>query len=200
MESPECCSYAETGSRKFLYSIWHDQILITLFCGKPIKMAGLVSKHADGSLLADVLEALEILPVRGSTSRGGTKALRNLLETVHDYHVTITPDGPRGPRHQMKSGIVFLASQTGRSIVPVAHICKNGWRIKGSWTDMAIPKPFSKICIIAGEPMTIPTNLDRTGINRYTQLLQKRMEELESHVYHFARTERHEGIPFRRAA
>lgn len=200
MEVPDICAYADTGSRRFLYCIWHDQILFTLFCGKTVKMAGLVSKHSDGSLLADALVALEILPVRGSTSRGGTQALRNLIVTAKDYHIAITPDGPRGPRHQMKSGIVFLASQTGRTIVPVAQACKNCWRIKGSWTDMIVPKPFGKICAIVGEPIPVPANLDRAGINRYTQLLQDRMEELETQANEFALTERHTGIRFRKAA
>ena len=67
------------------------------------------------------------------------------MKTARDHHIVITPDGPRGPRQAMKSGIVYLASRSGREIIPVAHGCSRGWRVKGSWTDMMIPKPFSRV-------------------------------------------------------
>lgn len=172
--------YGRTGERRFLYCVWHDQIVMTVFSGRPRQMAGLVSRHQDGSYLSDAMEFVGIEPVRGSTSRGGVQALRQLIDKTRNLHVAITPDGPRGPRRQAKSGIVFLASRTGRSIVPTAYGCRRGWKIKGSWTDMLIPRPFTKIFALGGRPIAVPPDLARDGIDHYTAVLQGEMERLET--------------------
>ncbi|GAB4161840.1 MAG: lysophospholipid acyltransferase family protein [Planctomycetaceae bacterium] len=168
-----------TGDERFLYSIWHDQILMTLFTGRAQNVGGLVSRHQDGSYVSDAMEMVGIKPVRGSTNRGGAQALRQLMEAAQKLHIAITPDGPRGPRHELKSGIVFLASRTGRRIIPVAHGCRRCWNIQGSWTDMMIPKPFTRIFAIGGKPIEVPAELDREGIERYTAIVQAEMNRLE---------------------
>lgn len=153
---PGTSPYQKPGSERYLYCIWHDILVMAIFSGRPQKMAGLVSRHQDGGYLADSMKLIGITPVRGSSQRGGTQALKQCLEAAKEYHVSITPDGPRGPRHQAKDGIVYMASITGRKIVPIASSCKRYWRIQGNWTDMLIPKPFTKILIKAGTPISIP--------------------------------------------
>jgi len=176
---PGSSAYEPTGDRRFLYSIWHDQLLMTIFSGRPRQMAGLVSAHQDGSYLADALRLVGIRAVRGSTRRGGDRALRELLSAVHDWHVAITPDGPRGPRREVKPGIIFLASRTGRDIIPTAHVCRRCWRVPGSWTDMMIPKPFTRVLVLGGPAFRVPADLDREGLDRFTALLTAEMERLE---------------------
>ncbi|MGE3314938.1 MAG: lysophospholipid acyltransferase family protein [Planctomycetaceae bacterium] len=176
---PGTCAYRPTGERRFLFSVWHDQLIMTIFSDRPKQMAGLVSSHQDGSYLADAMQMVNIRPVRGSTNRGGDRALREMLDAARDWHIAITPDGPRGPRRKAKVGIVFLASKSGRPIVPAVHTCKRYWKIQGSWTDMMLPMPFSPILLIGGEPMYIPKDLDRGGLEHYAQLLEKEMERLE---------------------
>lgn len=178
--------YGETGEDRFLYCVWHDQIAMTVFSGRPRSMAGLVSRHQDGSYLADAMQMLGIEPVRGSTKRGGTQALRQLIDKTRDLHVAITPDGPRGPRRQMKSGIVFLASHTGRPIVPAAYSARRTWRIQGNWTDLKLPRPFTTIYALGGEPIEVPPDLDRAGIEHYTQLVQAEMERLQQEAARLA--------------
>lgn len=167
---------------RFLYCIWHDILLMAIFSGRPRHMAGLVSRHQDGGYLADGMEAMGIKTIRGSSKRGGVQALKQCLEAAQEYHVSITPDGPRGPRHQMKDGIVFMASVSGRRIVPVASACRRYWRIQGSWTDMLVPKPFTQILIKAGEPVSIPPNLTREEITTWVQELERRMAALTLEV------------------
>ncbi|MCA9069280.1 MAG: DUF374 domain-containing protein, partial [Planctomycetaceae bacterium] len=147
---PNTNAYEDLGENRHLYCIWHDQIVMVLFSGRPLKSAGLVSKHQDGGYVADVMELRGIKPVRGSTKRGGAEALRQFMEMIQNHHVTITPDGPRGPRREIKPGIVFIASQSGRKIVPTAFYCEKFWSIKGNWTDMMIPKPFTRIVVLGG--------------------------------------------------
>lgn len=176
---PRTNAYEDVGSARHLYCIWHDQILMVLFSGRPQRAAGLVSKHQDGSYVADVMRMRGVKPVRGSTKRGGAEALRQLLETAENLHVTITPDGPRGPRHEIKPGIVFLASHAGRKIVPTAFYCKRFWSIKGNWTDMMLPKPFTRIVVVGGRPLEVPPQLSREGLAEYLQKLKTLMEDCE---------------------
>lgn len=193
--------YKLTGDRRFLYCIWHDQLMMTVFSGRPKKMAGLVSRHQDGSYLSDALKIVGITPVRGSTSRGGAQALRQLLDATQDLHVAITPDGPRGPRHELKNGIVYLASQTGRKIVATAYDCARCWKIQGSWTDMMIPKPFTRIVVVGSEPMEIPPNLSREGLEVQKARLQLEMQRLADEAARLLGREPEESQPvFRKAA
>ncbi len=176
---PGTNAYEDVGDDRHFYSVWHDQIVMILFSGKPKRVAGLVSKHQDGSYVADVMRMLDVKPVRGSTKRGGAEALKQLLDAAEDYHITITPDGPRGPRHQIKPGIVFLASHTGRKIVPTAFACRSDWSIQGNWTDMMIPRPFTTIVAFGGHPLEVPPNLTREGIDEYAAKLEILMSQCE---------------------
>jgi lysophospholipid acyltransferase (LPLAT)-like uncharacterized protein len=187
VDDPDTNAYRPTGSKRFIFSIWHDQIAVTVFAARPCKMAGLVSRHQDGSYLADTLELCGIKAIRGSTSRGGAQALRQLMDTARDYHVAITPDGPRGPRRKLKDGIIFLASATGRPIVLSAYSCRRCWRLRGSWTDMMIPKPFTVIYLRGSHTVHIPPNLSRASIESYRSLLEAEMDRLDREAAALAR-------------
>jgi lysophospholipid acyltransferase (LPLAT)-like uncharacterized protein len=177
-------------AEKFLYCIWHDALLGPVFADKHVCMAGLVSQHQDGSYLADAMEMVGVLPVRGSSKRGGAQALRQMMEAVENHHIMITPDGPRGPRNVIKDGIVFLASKTGRAIVPTAFSYERCWTFEGSWTDLFIPKPGTKAWFIAGAPFRVPSDLDRDGIEAYRVQLQARLDAITAEAASLAK-----GLP-----
>ena len=181
-EAPGSNCYGSTGDRRYLYCVWHDQIVMTVFSGRPQNMAGLVSGHRDGGYLAEAMKRLGIAPVRGSSKRGGSRAMRELLARVRRYHVAITPDGPRGPRRKMKPGIVFLASHSGRGIIPTAYACERGWTIRGNWTDMLLPWPFTVIHARGGPPFHVPPGIDREELARYAERLEQEMERLQTVV------------------
>ena len=174
--------YETTGENRYLYCVWHDQIVMTVFSGRPKNMAGLVSGHQDGSYLADAMKRLGITPVRGSSKRGGSRAMGELLQRVRKYHVAITPDGPRGPRRKLKTGIVFLASHSGRGIIPSVYACRRGWRIQGNWTDMLLPWPFTTIYATGGPPFVVPPDLDRDELEQYVERLEREMDRLQAIV------------------
>jgi hypothetical protein len=190
LEEPGICPYAETGSRRYLYCVWHDQIMMTVFCGRPKAMAGLVSGHRDGSYLAEAMRLLGIAAIRGSSKRGGSRAMGELLHRVRNFHVAITPDGPRGPRRKIKTGIVFLASHSGRVIIPTAHLCRRAWHIRGNWTDMMFPRPFTKIYACGGRRFPVPAGLDRHELERYAERLEAEMQRLEAILSEWAATSR----------
>ena len=110
--------------------------------------------------------------------RGGAQAVRQLLEVAQQLHITLTPDGPRGPRREMKDGLVFLASRTGLPIVPAAFNCRRGIRFQSTWTDMLLPLPFTTTYCILGEPIHVPADLNREEIDHNKQRVQDAMDRL----------------------
>ncbi len=182
LEAPGINPYDTTGDQRYLYCIWHDQILMTVLSGRPKNMAGLVSAHQDGSYLADAMHFLGIQAVRGSSKRGGSRAMRELFDRARQYHVAITPDGPRGPRRKIKPGIVFLASHSGRAIIPGAYACRRAWHIQGSWTDMMIPFPFTTIYARGAPPFYVPAGISRDELDGYILRLEAEMARIEKLV------------------
>ena len=172
-------------SERFVLCVWHDQLLIPTFAA-PRKLREvtccLVSQHQDGSYLANAMALLGYGTVRGSSRRGGARAVRELLDGTAGKHIVITPDGPGGPRRQLKAGAVYVASQTGRRILPGAYSATRAWRPKGSWTDMVIPKPFSTVYVGTGDPIQIPAELTREELDQYVNLVQFKMEEIAEQI------------------
>lgn len=166
------------GTQRYTFCMWHDHIVLAAFSLRTFNLAGLISQHRDGSYLADSVAMAGIRPVRGSTSRGGSEAVSEIL-SLPDLHLAITPDGPRGPRHQMKEGIIYISCRSGRPIVPCALTANRYWSVPGGWTDMIIPKPFSTVLLIAGTPITIPEDLPREAMGECADFLQEEMNRLQ---------------------
>ena len=178
LQDPDTNAYDPNGRERYLYCAWHDTILFPLFMGRHCHSAGIVSRHQDGSYLAETMKRIRVKPVRGSSGKGGAQALRESIAVTRDHHITITPDGPRGPEHVMKDGIVYLASKSGRHIAPLTYQCSRYWRLRGNWTDLIIPKPFSRVALIVGEPISVPGKLSREQLDEYTSRVQTAMNEL----------------------
>lgn len=172
-----------------LFCVWHDAILASAFCGKTVNVAALVSQNYDGTVMADVLDAIGIQPVRGSSSRGGAAAIRQMFSLAERKHLVIATDGPRGPRRVVKDGIVYLASHSGRPIVPTAFASAWAWRPRGRWTDLVIPVPFSGGIMLGGPPIRIPEGLTPQQLAPYRDLVQRAMDELQSRADRLARGE-----------
>ena len=165
----------------YILCVWHDALLLPTFAAPRWmrkRCCCLVSQHQDGSYLADAMSWMDYTTVRGSSKRGGVEALRELVNDTYGKHIIVTPDGPRGPRRTMKHGPAFIASQTGRRLLPGAFVVKNGWRIRGSWTDLLVPFPFTTIYIMTGEPISIPADLSRPELGQYVAEAQRGMDRL----------------------
>lgn len=132
---------------------WHDEIFPMLTLRRDWPMAAIVSRSRDGEYLARVLHGLGFKTVRGSSSRGGVAALIQAAAALKKERLStfVALDGPRGPRHEAKDGIFWLAHHAGAPIVPVRAFCQNAWRAK-SWDRFQMPKPFSRTLVVFGEP------------------------------------------------
>lgn len=177
--SPHC---EPDDQHRSLFCLWHDAILAAVFCGKTVNVAALTSQNYDGDVVADLLDAVGIQPVRGSSSRGGAAAIRQMFELAGRKHVVIATDGPRGPRRVVKDGIVYLASQSGRPIVPVALGVSRAWKPRGRWTDLVIPWPFSRAVVLGGPPIYVPEGLTPQQLGPYRDQVQAAMDLIQARV------------------
>jgi lysophospholipid acyltransferase (LPLAT)-like uncharacterized protein len=148
-----------------IYVFWHENILAPLYLRGHCRLTMLLSQHRDADILARVAHHLGFDSVRGSSYRGGAHAIWKLFDRSRHGHLTITPDGPRGPRRQMAAGAVFLASRLQMPLVVMGFGYDRPWRVN-SWDRFAVPRPFSRVRAVIGPPLTIPRDLDRAGLER----------------------------------
>ncbi len=139
-----------------VYVLWHGELLMQLWAHRNRGISVLISEHRDGELIARIAEAFGYGTVRGSSSRGATRALIGLVREVEQGRdVAVTPDGPRGPRHSFAPGALLVAQRSGRPIVPVGAGASRSWQLK-SWDRFVIPKPFARVTIAYGPAMSAP--------------------------------------------
>lgn len=149
--------------RPVIISVWHNRLLMLppIFkrCFPKRQSFGLISASRDGDIIAGLIERYGYGTVRGSTSRKGVVALRQLVDVIAaGNHALITPDGPRGPVYNVTSGILFVAQKSGAPVVPLNIEYRTAWRAK-SWDRFFVPKPFSRVDVTLGAPIQIaPTS------------------------------------------
>lgn len=146
-----------------IYIFWHEYILLPLALRGNCHLSMLLSQHGDADVLARIAGHFGFDCVRGSTYRGGARALWELEERSRTHHLTITPDGPRGPRRHLAQGPIYLASRLQIPIVPMGFGYDRPWRTN-SWDRFAVPRMFSRARAVVGPAVNIPPNLDRAGL------------------------------------
>lgn len=139
---------------RFIMAFWHGRLLMMPFCyhGKRIKL--LISQHKDGDLLARAMKRFGYDSIRGSTTRGGAAAMREMIKALKESDIAITPDGPKGPRYVVQDGVIALARLAGVPIVPVTFGSSKK-KVFGSWDSFNLPSPFSRGVFMWGEPIYI---------------------------------------------
>lgn len=155
---------AATELRPLFYVFWHNRMLIMPYIFeryvRPRPAAALTSASKDGEFVAAIVRQFGILPVRGSSSRRGGQALVEMRRLVRrNYIVGVTPDGPRGPRAELQSGVVKLAQLTGAPVMPVHVRYSHCWRLK-TWDGFMIPRPFSSVEVTFDELQSVAETSD----------------------------------------
>ena len=178
---------ARRTGRRFIYAFFHEVMLFPAYFWSWPEMNILISDHRDGEIITQVVKRLGFGVVRGSTTRGGARALREMTTRIDAGHLCVTPDGPRGPRRQVQQGLAYLASRTGLPIVGVGMAFASPWRAK-SWDRFAVPKPFRAAAGVFAEPVVVPPDAGREAIEAarldVERLLNRATEEAEAWVEH----------------
>jgi lysophospholipid acyltransferase (LPLAT)-like uncharacterized protein len=162
---------------------WHQH---QLFCGRylidqtrnGLKVGWLISPSVDGDLGAMMVRRLGGHVIRGSSTHTGARALRDYYQALMKENVSpaITPDGPRGPRFEIKPGAILLSQMSQRPILPMAYAASRAWLIK--WDKFVIPVPFSRIVIAVGPPVYVPRVTDAAAIERLQGKLKSELKRL----------------------
>jgi lysophospholipid acyltransferase (LPLAT)-like uncharacterized protein len=160
-----------------IFVFWHEYILFPLHMRGHCNLAMLLSQHRDADILTELARHLGFEFVRGSSSRGGTSALREMLRKSRDMNLTITPDGPRGPRRVLAQGPIYLSSKLGMPLVAMGLGYDRPWRL-GSWDRFAIPRPHSHARAVVSPSLVIPSDLDREGIEHYRLKVERLLNRL----------------------
>ena len=150
-----------------IYIFWHEYILFPFYLRGHCNIAMLLSRHQDAEILSYGAKYMGFDFVRGSTNRGGVAAIRELIDKGQAMHLTITPDGPRGPRRVLAPGPIYLASRLGIPIVAMGWGFDRPYRFRKAWDQFAIPRPFSRARALISDELHVPRNLDRDGIEHY---------------------------------
>jgi hypothetical protein len=161
-----------------IFAYWHAFMFVPAYTARNLGIKVMVSQHRDGELITQVIMRLGFSAVRGSSTRGGVKALLEMIkDSKEGTAMAITPDGPRGPRFTIQPGIILLSQKTGFPIIPTSLGLTSYWELP-SWDKFRIPKPFSKAALVYGEPIHIPPKLNKSEIEEYRILLEKRLNEM----------------------
>jgi hypothetical protein len=184
--------YVEQGNNIFVF--WHSRLFYLVYYyvmrSPRRKACMLVSMSRDGDYGAALVRRLQQDAVRGSSSRGGQAAVRQLVSRLAaGSNVAITPDGPRGPALVVGEGVVKLAQMTGARIIPVSYGASRRFLLK-SWDRFVVLKPFGRVHVAFGEPIQVPRRVSREDRRGYAehvgrallQLDRVCVEELEGHV------------------
>ncbi|MFL5574431.1 MAG: lysophospholipid acyltransferase family protein [Gemmatimonadaceae bacterium] len=144
-----------------VFAFWHGQMLPLLFHHRDEGVAILISSHRDGEIIARIAHRFGFRTVRGSTSRGGGRALLGLVrELERGGEVAVTPDGPRGPAERFAPGALIAAQRANAHIVPVAATADRAWRLR-SWDRFLVPKPFARVTVAYGPPTRVAATTAR---------------------------------------
>jgi len=160
---------------RIISAFWHGRLLLMTFAYPPHVATTIISRHRDGEYITRVTERLKFSVVRGSATRGGARAFRQLLRVLAEgRHVGITPDGPKGPTRRAKQGVIELARLSGMPILPLAFGASPAITLR-SWDRFLVPLPFARLVFVWGEPFYVPAELSRDEMARFQEELTLRV-------------------------
>ncbi|MBN1419883.1 MAG: DUF374 domain-containing protein [Planctomycetes bacterium] len=154
------------GRGPLLYAFWHERLLLFAYTHRGHGVTTLISQHADGELIARVVERLGLAAVRGSATRGGTAAVLGMIRRARaGWDLAVTPDGPRGPRRNFREGAIALAAAAGIPLLLGTNAYSASWELP-TWDRMRVPKPFARALVRAGPVIRIAPGAGEEEVER----------------------------------
>ncbi|MCL2304904.1 MAG: lysophospholipid acyltransferase family protein [Planctomycetaceae bacterium] len=177
-------AYANDGKHR-IYIFWHENILVPLFLRRNCNLTMLLSQHGDAEVLSRVANLFGFHCVRGSSYRGAGKALAEMKRYAEQTNLTVTPDGPRGPRRVLAPGAVYLASKLQIPLVLLGIGCDRPWRAN-SWDKFAVPRPYSRVRVVTSGDIVVPPDAKKELLLHYQQKVQQLLTDLSDAAEHWA--------------
>jgi lysophospholipid acyltransferase (LPLAT)-like uncharacterized protein len=169
----------------YLATFWHENILVPCYFFARKDVLVLISQHADGEMIAQVCKHMGLGTIRGSSTRGGIKAMREMIRASTSCHIAVMPDGPRGPRRHVELGLIYLAAKTGLPIVLFGVGHDRPWRLK-TWDRFCMPRPFSQALVIASAPIHIPEDAGKAALETHRQQVEQALNDLTDYAERLA--------------
>jgi len=163
---------------RIIVPVWHQRLFPALAYVRKfreIRPIIMISQSRDGELIADIAQRLGLVPVRGSSSRGGADALIAIVKKLEENPFVVhIVDGPRGPKGKVKPGLIRMAQLSGAVILPLIVSADKAW-IAGSWDRFLIPKPFSRVTVRWEEPFSVPRKADPEELDAFRREIEDRL-------------------------
>jgi lysophospholipid acyltransferase (LPLAT)-like uncharacterized protein len=171
--------------RNYIIAFWHGRQLMLVYTHRDRDIHVLVSRSFDGELISRTLNKFGNFTTRGSSSHGGKQALEAVISLLKSNKiVAFTPDGPKGPPGSVAPGIIAAASATGKPILPLSVGAQHKFHLK-SWDRFMIPRPFTKVVIIAGNPVIVPPGIPSDRIDEYSNTLKAEIDRISQIADHY---------------
>ena len=158
--------------RQPIYAFWHGRIPHGTLYFQRRGIVVITSENYDGEWIARIIRKFGFGTARGSSSRGGPKALLQMVRDVKSKGVAFTLDGPRGPAEVAQPGAVWLSKATGNPLLPFHAEAASSWTLR-SWDRTQIPKPFSTVALAMAEPLFVPRDADESALETWRQRLEE---------------------------
>jgi lysophospholipid acyltransferase (LPLAT)-like uncharacterized protein len=172
--------------RQPIMAFWHGRILPATVFFRRRGIVVITSENFDGEWIAGIIERFGYGTARGSSSRGGLKALLQLSrDMAAGKPAGFTIDGPRGPARVAQPGAVWLAKTTGNPVLPFHLEADRHWTAN-SWDRTQIPKPFATVALAMGEPLDVPADASDDGVESARRELESRLQQLETRASQMA--------------
>ncbi len=170
----------ETSGRHPVFAFWHGRILSATYFWQGRGIVVMTSENFDGEWIARIIRRFGYGTARGSTSRGGRRALVQLKrDMTRGLAAAFTVDGPRGPARSVQPGAVWLASATGNPILPFHIEAAHHWSAR-SWDRTQIPKPFSSVAVAIGAGIEVPPGADDGALEAKRSELERSLNQLRA--------------------
>lgn len=161
-----------------IFAVWHGRLLPLTYYHRHRNITAIISQSEDGEYIARVVEGWGYRTVRGSTSRGGSGALRSLVKAARaGESLAITPDGPRGPRQRLQPGVITAAQLTGLPIIPLACGASRAWW-PGGWDRFCVPKPFARVRVMYGSTRRVARDASEDDLRRHARELEAELNDM----------------------
>ncbi|HLW79759.1 MAG TPA: lysophospholipid acyltransferase family protein [Terriglobia bacterium] len=165
--------------KSLIYAFWHNEIFPATWFWRKRGIIVMTSQNFDGEYIGRIIRMHGYGAARGSSSRGGARALVEMIRAMRKGRPTaFTVDGPRGPRHVAKPGAVLLAKASGAPILSFHIALERAWTFRRSWDRTEIPRPFTRAAIFIAPPITVGSEADDQEQARKAQQVQATLDEL----------------------